>query len=757
MENVDYNVRMLHTNTKWRSVLEFPQKYKMNLLSDVEKYAKEAISKTENKIGKFFKPEQLVYIWCWCVTCVHCNQRFPLLSKMYVAKKDKKKIGIKIIPKNKNFIIEIITNISDTDGKKFTQKGGKAICISCKNSLNRKIVTEDISKNKDKEIVVIQIQTKKGRDFIVPTEEDKKIYQSSIKYFESRRKDFEKENLIPSENILPCQVRGKGNALWLYGIRYWNEYFDERQLLILCTFLQELKKICNKIKDKEYRLTIAIYLSSILAKRIDMSGFGVTWNTSAKEAENILALRRPSMPLSFAESNPFRKSRGSFQNILKSILTGIAFASRLENEVKCNLQSVTTPSETKYDLILTDPPYGDDVQYGELSEFFYVWIYRALKDYFPELPPRIPLDEDFSESWGRFGGQKLAADFFSNGLKKSFVSISDKLKDDGLLVVFFAHSSTETWNLFLESIKISKFKVVSSYAIHTESTSKIINVGKTTFTSSIVVVCRKITKESTVFFEDIIPQIEDKIKKMILQIPDEKLLTLPITDLLIMVYGKVLETCTQHTILKSYQKEFTPDFETLIKDAQSIIIKELVGKLTGRSLNMLGSPTAFYLLTKIFYNGILSSDDALKVARTYGISIDILEKNNIVKKEPDVIRVLYLHEKKLDLKPEDVDRNFLHQQLCYLVQVTKKQGASKIQTILSSKNFRKDDLEQIVSLLIKSFRLRINKNEKLNDDEREELKILEGISDIMGIKITVGKKTTMITKSQELDQYFENT
>ena len=67
---------------------------------------------------------------------------------------------------------------------------------------------------------------------------------------------------------------------------------------------------------------------------------------------------------------------------------------------------------------------------------------------------------------------------------------------------------------------------------------------------------------------------------MITQIPDEKLLTLPITDLLIMVYGKVLEACTQHTVLKSYEKEFTPDFETLIKDASSFIMKELVGKLT---------------------------------------------------------------------------------------------------------------------------------------------------------------------------------
>jgi len=662
---------------------------------------------------------------------------------MYIAKKTKK-VGIKIIPKNKDFTIEIIKNMSDNEGKKFTQKGGKAICISCKNSVDYKTITEDISKNKDREMIAIQIQKNKGRDYIVTTKEDKKLYQETVKYFELKKKEFERDELIPLENILPCQVRGKGNALWHYGIKHWNEYFDARQLLVLCTFLQEMKKICNRIKDEEYRLVIAIYLSSILAKRIDMSGFGVTWNTLAEEPENILALRRPSIALSFAESNPFEKSRGCFENIQKNILKGISFATRLEKPSKCNLQSVTVPSESKYDLILTDPPYGDDVQYGELSELFYVWIYRALKEYFPELPSRAPLDEDFCESWGRFGGQKLAVDFFAKGLKKSFVSMNDKLKDDGLLVVFFANSSTEAWNLFLESIRAAKFKVISSYAIHTESPTKVINTGKTTFVSSIVVVCRKILKPSEEYFEDIIPNIEDGIKQMIAQIPDEKLLSLPITDLLIMVYGKVLQVCTQHTTLKSYQKDFTPDFETLIKDARSYIMKELVTKLTGRSTNVVGPKMAFYLLNKIFQHGIIAGDDALKIAQTYGVKISQLEKENVVKKEKGILRLYFLNEQTMDYSPDSVDKNNLYQQLCYLGYTVDSRGSGKIPGILSNDNFRTNDLKQIVSLLIKSYHLRRNKGETLDAKEQAELNLLETLADVMGVK-----------REGVLDSYFE--
>jgi putative DNA methylase len=716
-----------------RSVLEFPAKYGIQLAQDVEKYANKVFEETKKECNNFFKENQLTYLWCWCIKCSHCKQRIPLTNQMYIAKSPKKKVGIKIIPKNKDFTVEIIQNISEKEGKEFTQKAGKAKCISCKNAIDYKTMTEDISINKDREMILIQIQKNKGRDFIIPTTEDKKRYQEAIKYFKMKKVEFEKENLIPTENILASHR--KLNTLWHYNIKYWNEYFDERQLLVLCTFLKNLKNICNTIEDKEYRSVIALYLAGVLSRRIDMAGFGVQWHTRAEKPEHILAMRQPIVAYNFAESNPFEKIGGSLINNIKSIKNQILFSIKLKNISKCKLESVTSKNNLKHDLILTDPPYGDDVQYGEGSQFFYVWVYRALKDYFTELPSKTPLDEDFCEAWGRFGDKELASEFFGKGLKKSFMSLNEKLKDDGLLVVFFAHSSTQAWNLFLESIRNAKFKVISSYSIHTENASGVLSLGKTSFMSSIVVVCRKILEPSEEYFEDIIPKIEDKIKKMIIDISDEKLITLPITDLLIMVYGKVLEACTQHTVLKSYQKDFTPDFETLIKDARSFIMKELVRKLTGKSMSVIGSRMAFYLLIKIFHRGIIGGDDASKIAKIYDVNIDELEKEEIVIKEKDVIRLYYLNEIEMDYSPDNVDKNNLYQQLCYLAYTVDSRGSDKIPGIISKDNFRVEDLKQIISLLIKNYHLRKNKGESLVEKEQKELKILETLADITGVKV----------------------
>ena len=131
--------------------------------------------------------------------------------------------------------------------------------------------------------------------------------------------------------------------------------------------------------------------------------------------------------------------------MLENIVEAVIFASNNKNAINISSDSVLH-LENKYnksfDLVITDPPYMDDVQYAELSDFFYVWLYPALKDFYVELPSMAPIEEDVSISWGRFGNLQPAKDFYKKALTESFKQIYKSLKDDGLLVLFFAHSST---------------------------------------------------------------------------------------------------------------------------------------------------------------------------------------------------------------------------------------------------------------------------------------------------------------------------
>jgi len=718
-----------------KAVLEYPSLYGITLVKDFEKYGKLVIDKTKEEISKFYHDEDLVYLWVWCIKCPHCTQRVPLTNQMWIANNNKK-IGVKFtITSDKNFKTELLYGMKTEEGKKFTQKGGKAICINCRNGIDYESMTKDIAKRKDREIIAKQIKVGlNDRKYVLVKNKDKEVFERATEYLKSKWIEFEDDNLIPDENILPNFRRE--NSLWYYGIKYWRDFFSHRQLLAAITIMKNIKIVCKEISDQNYRKILMVYLGFLLCKHINSNSLGVLWNPVGEKTQHVLSVRQPRLIYNHAEVNPFQKVAGSLPNYLRNIADAINFSSNNSNTPKISLESVLKLASKKeqYDLIITDPPYLDDVPYGELSEFFYVWISRILKMEFPELPDRVKLDEDICESWGRFGNKNLSNDFFIIGLKKSFISMNKILKNDGLLVVFFAHSTVEAWNLLLECIRESKFYVVSSYAIHTENVSNVIARGKTSFMSSIVVVCRKLNQESIAYFEDIIPLVEDKIKDMLNKISMQKLLSIQITDLLIMVYGKVLEAATNHTELRSYKKDFKPEFESLIANSRDFILREIVTKLTGRSINLLGPQMSFYLLTKIFYRGVLPGDDLLKVTRTYGVSKGQLEKDNIVKNENDQIRLYYLHEHKIEKKPEEIDNKNIYQQLCYLAQLVDTMGATKLTTVLSYSNLRVDDLKQVVSLLLKSFRLRVNKKEQLISEEQKELKILETLADIMGIK-----------------------
>ena len=79
-----------------RGSLNIPSSFGIGLVQKFEDAANRIIADTERNVGQFYKSHVLAYLWVWCIRCVHCGQRIPLLNQMYLSKK--KKIGLKITP-----------------------------------------------------------------------------------------------------------------------------------------------------------------------------------------------------------------------------------------------------------------------------------------------------------------------------------------------------------------------------------------------------------------------------------------------------------------------------------------------------------------------------------------------------------------------------------------------------------------------------------------------------------------------------------
>jgi hypothetical protein len=118
------------------------------------------------------------------------------------------------------------------------------------------------------------------------------------------------------------------------------------------------------------------------------------------------------------------------------------------------------------DLVITDPPYVDNVNYSEAADFFYVWLRLSLSKryqcFLPEFTPKA--DEIIAqETRGR------SMEDFQNGLTRVFALSAGRLKDDGLLVFTFHHEANAAWEAVLGAILAAGFVIEAVYPCESET------------------------------------------------------------------------------------------------------------------------------------------------------------------------------------------------------------------------------------------------------------------------------------------------
>ena len=150
--------------------------------------------------------------------------------------------------------------------------------------------------------------------------------------------EFKKDNLVPNEKILASD--GKRHRLWSYGIEYWNEFFSDRQLLILSILLKKIDTFCASSEIANIA-DLKIYLSFLVARLVNVYSYGVYWDSSKEIPIPALAMRQPRIVFNLVETNPFEKVRGSLKNSVGNIVKAIEFCTRINNPVTCKRESVT--------------------------------------------------------------------------------------------------------------------------------------------------------------------------------------------------------------------------------------------------------------------------------------------------------------------------------------------------------------------------------------------------------------------------------
>ena len=136
-----------------------------------------------------------------------------------------------------------------------------------------------------------------------------------------------------------------------------------------------------------YAEAVSVYLAFAVDKagRLQQSLCALE-STRRHSARALFGRQAIPMVWDFAEANPFADAAGDFTSSYR-LDRQWSFDSAAQPKSDWALQSKPTHrlkiiSQDK--VVSTDPPYYDNIGYADLSDFFYVWLRRALTPVFPD-------------------------------------------------------------------------------------------------------------------------------------------------------------------------------------------------------------------------------------------------------------------------------------------------------------------------------------------------------------------------------------
>jgi adenine-specific DNA methylase len=151
-------------------------------------------------------------------------------------------------------------------------------------------------------------------------------------------------------------------------------------------------------------------------------------------------------------------------------------------------------ADRSLDLVLTDPPYFDDVQYAELASLFLAWA-RSVK----LVPANVSLDLH-SEAVAN-AARGVGVREYQAILTRIFTETRRTLKLDGRLVISFHNTDLRAWWALARALHLSGFAVVALAAAQTENSNDHSKRNHRSFTKDLVLECRSrpVTSRLSIF------------------------------------------------------------------------------------------------------------------------------------------------------------------------------------------------------------------------------------------------------------------
>jgi adenine-specific DNA methylase len=325
-------------------------------------------------------------------------------------------------------------------------------------------------------------------------------------------------------------------------------------------------------------------------------GYGPWKSTAAGALEGLRWVQTPWEPVIHSENGDAVSYRQEMDDPL------IPGSSLLLCESSTNVSQLQSRST---DLVITDPPFGDNVYYADLADFFYVWMRIPLLKWYEGMPERKYFEPqrtphaveavdnsvehpDDRPEWEKgplveakhlekirelagdgtieVGAKNVlyrpvpSSEFYCSTLTACWAEAARVLKPGGLMAFTFHHSEDAPWVDVLTSLFNAGYILVATYPVRSdEMKGEGAEFGSKKIEYDIIHVCRKRQEApQAVSWARMRRWVKDEALQLKTLLEHTHGKELPESDILVILRGKALEFYSRH-----YGQVFTGDGQLL--------------------------------------------------------------------------------------------------------------------------------------------------------------------------------------------------
>ncbi|MCM8747168.1 DUF1156 domain-containing protein [Thermomicrobium sp. CFH 73360] len=663
------------------ATLDYPARFGETLAEEILQWSARLIGRLEPPLEVIYPRESngLVhaYLWARTVACPQTGKPIPLSPNWWLQRDNRAHVAVRLLcqPDWPECRFEIVRGAeADRVAEQGTIRRGDAVSPWTGQVVDGDYIKREAQAGRmGQQLYAVVVKTARGIDFRPPTEADLAAAAAAEAELARRLPIWLARDVLPDEEI---PLGNKTAEPLRYGMTRWRDLFNPRQLLALGTTVEALRALESELfaaLPADRARAVLTYLALAVDKLANYNSRLSCWHSRHSTIANTFDRHDFSMKWSYAEMAVVAAGKG-LDWAINQVVDAYRGIAQLTQPARLPLwqRQGQSPVErlriTQGDarnlrhlpdgsvhLVCIDPPYYDNVQYAELSDFFYVWLKRTVGHLYPDWFS-APLTEKDSEAvanparfaaLGRRGqAQDLARRDYERKMTAIFQECARVLRSDGVLTVMFTHKRVDAWDALAQALIDAGFQVTASWPVHTESEHSLHQAKKNAARSTILLSCRKRPSgEGAVWWDEIKPLLRQRVRSRAQELAAWGLHGI---DLVLATYGTALSVISARwPVLTSQADAQGRPIPLRAEAALDAAREEVLGLVRERLLHgqrMQFDPISdWYLMSwEMLKAREFPFDEARKLALATGVELEreILSGARLAQRANDAVKLL---------------------------------------------------------------------------------------------------------------------